>query len=555
MKKHLLTPKGLLVLVLAGIVNVNLCAQTAITNGGFENWENVFIMSVPDSWEIDKDHEAGPLITTQVTTEATEGSSSLKLTTILEPDDSEPRMGYAVLGQAGDSGPEGGIPWTETIDELQVDIKYNTSGDDAVSVLVMIFDDSGEEIGGGNATFTGEQTTWANNTSVPLTYSGTPAEILIGFLSSDYTNEANMAAGSWIQVDNVRLLNGGTEANTPIPNYSFENWSDFTINDPVNWTSTNMELTGDGVTNVEPTTDAYSGTNAAKLTNVLIAEGTDWEYVMTGYLTYGDELYSGYDSYPDKPEFLIGAYKYIPEEEDMGRIHCHFDDDTDPDNGILGNGLFDFGITDGNEKFVLPLNFWNETPTQYVGIGISAGEIGNAGSELFIDDLQFVNGYEVFFTVTNEASEPVSEVAIEISTYKGDAITTNTNGEHSMILPDGTYEVTATHKDYGSYTGTLTIDGGNVDENITLPVATSMQKTEAETVNVFPNPANDKITLSGAKMVKSLKITNMSGKVVKELITKGEITTVNISDIPAGQYILSLQTENESITRQFIIAR
>jgi hypothetical protein len=130
MKKQLPTLKGLFILALAGIVNVNLIAQTPITNGSFENWEDVPVAFVPDNWEVEKDDEIADLVNTRMN-EATEGDYSLKLETIIDGD-----LGFAVLGVVGDEGPEGGIPWTEEVDELRFDVKYSTEGSDASVVMV-----------------------------------------------------------------------------------------------------------------------------------------------------------------------------------------------------------------------------------------------------------------------------------------------------------------------------------------------------------------------------------------------------------------------------------
>lgn len=552
MKKHLPNSKSLwsttLILFFAF---TSAIAQTPITNGGFEDWEDVPVAFVPDDWEVEKDHETGDLINARVE-ESTEGNYSLKLTTIVDPENSDPLMGFAVLGEVGDAGPEGGIPWTEAVDELQFDVKYSTEGADAAMAMVQIFDASGENIGGGTATYTGVQdpsNEWVTET-IALSYIGTPAEILIGFISSNYMDEPSIAAGSWIQVDNVRLFNSGTEATTTIPNFSFENWSDFTIYDPVGWSSTNMELSENGVANVTQSTNAFEGTYAARLENLDMGD-----YIMTGGMNYGDLPWSGTTSYDDKPEFLIGSYNYTPIGADQGRIHLSLKDASD---NILGNALFDFGATSDYETFVLPINYWSTDATDNVQIGISAGEIPVAGSVLLVDDFQFVNGYNVNFTVQDNASpEPnkLLNATIEINTYKGAVLATDLNGSKIVRLPNGTYDITVSLSGYDDYTGQITVNNQDINETITMPVATGIEEQSGESLSVIPNPASDKLSIKAWQQVKRIRIHNMSGVVVLDQQTNGQKSEINISGIPTGQYVIQLETNKTTISKSIMIAR
>ncbi|MFW5710264.1 MAG: T9SS type A sorting domain-containing protein [Bacteroidota bacterium] len=556
MKKPLPIHTSIFILALAGIMHLNSTAQTPISNGGFENWEDVVILDFPDHWLTDRDHRADEL-TTQVE-EATDGDYSLKLTTIDDPDSDYAPMGFAVLGEVGDEGPTGGIPWTEDVDELLFDVKYHAEGDDKPTVLVMVFDSNGSNIGGGTRQFTGTQDNdWDSDVSVPLAYTGTPAEIMIGFVSSDHMNEDNITPGSWIQVDNLRLLYEGTEATTPIPNFSFEDWSDLTINDPEDWISTNMELSEHGVSNVAQSTDAVEGSVAARLENLDI----DGE-VRTGTLTYGETLWDGYTSYTDKPDFLVGSYKYTPAENDTAKIYCGFDDDTDNENGILGNIYHEFGETNGYEEFILPASYWDEKDTEYINLGISSGgEDAVAGSVLWVDDLQFVNGYDVEFTVHDDETPEqnyLEDATIDIETYKPrpeDPLITDQNGFKQLKLPNGTYNFTVSAEGYDDYSGTITIDNEAATKEVTMSVATGIEEQQTSNLSVYPNPASEIVFIRYPEKIKRIKIVNMDGTVISEKRANGKQPFINLGDIPTGQYIIQIQTEKSTISQSIMVER
>ncbi|PWE00142.1 T9SS type A sorting domain-containing protein [Marinilabilia rubra] len=528
------------------IIIVSIHAQSPIANGGFETWEDVALLSGPDNWNIEKDHEAGSLVNYQVA-DATEGSSSIRLVTMDDPGgESYTYSGYAIQGEVNQTGAAGGIPWTEDVDQLVCDVKYDIqTGDDAL-ILVVAYN-NGSEIGGGQLLINGTESSWSS-LYVDLTLSGTPTELFVGFTSSNF--EGTPIDGSWLQVDNVRLFNNGSEVGTTLPNFSFETWSDITINDPESWSSTNMELSEDNVTNVEPTTNAYSGTYAAQLTNVQM-DG----YVMTGGLTYGDEPWDGKTAYNEKPRLLTGAYNYTPVGDDMARIYVNFYDSEDM--GVAG-ALVDIDATTGYETFVLPI-YWNPANNDPVStsVGVSAGESQVAGSVLLVDELNFENGSEVTFTV-HDGGDPeptyISGANIEIETYAGSTVTTDQNGSFFMYLPDGVYDITVTHPDYDTYTGTIDITG-NTDPVVVMSVATDIHSIQNETFSVFPNPASERLFFSNHEEIESLKIITLNGMVVEKIIPAQGANSIDISHLLPGKYIVSLITRKGMVNRQIVISR
>lgn len=550
MKTLLPNKKNFGMLVIAGILTTQSFAQTptSINNGDFENWEDVAVAFVPDDWEVEKDYEAADLVNTRVE-EATDGTYSLKLTTIEDPEDPEPYMGFAILGEVDDSGPSGGIPWTEDVDQLQFDAKYDIQSGDTGYAMVEVYDDGGNVIGGGTMGFSGTQTTTLATHALNLSYTGTPAGIMIGFVSSDFENPANVAVGSWIQVDNVRLFSGGSEVSTSIPNFSFENWSDYTINDPEYWTSTNMELSEDGVANVSSSTDFYNGSLAAKLTNI----ERDGE-VMTGALCYGDDLWDNARvDYTDEPDFLTGAINYTPSGTDNAHIYATFEDNTPQ---YAGGGSADFLETSDYQEFVMPLYYNDYTPAT-VNMCIFAGEENpQAGSVLLVDNLQFVNGYDITIYVHDNAT-PANGIAyaqIEIPKRTGDEGTTDGNGNGYFKLPDGTYNLKVTHESYEDYNGSFTVNGEGTTVDVQMSVATALPNINDDNFRIYPNPVKEIIYIETSEKIERADLIDMKGIVVKSVKNNGDFSKINVAGISPGNYILKLFTDKKTITKQIVIA-
>ncbi|WP_300670280.1 T9SS type A sorting domain-containing protein [Soonwooa sp.] len=74
-----------------------------------------------------------------------------------------------------------------------------------------------------------------------------------------------------------------------------------------------------------------------------------------------------------------------------------------------------------------------------------------------------------------------------------------------------------------------------------------------EQISVYPNPVMDVISLSDFKNVKRVSISDISGKLVKNVDNPKE--SINISELKKGNYILNIQTVNGQQQTQKIIKK
>ena len=76
-----------------------------------------------------------------------------------------------------------------------------------------------------------------------------------------------------------------------------------------------------------------------------------------------------------------------------------------------------------------------------------------------------------------------------------------------------------------------------------------------ETLNIYPNPANNKIKINfkNQQGLSKVSILNIAGQtLVKEQINlKGE-SEINIENIPPGMYFMLLQDEKQQWVRKFV---
>lgn len=389
MKKSLPLFKIQWSLSLMFLLPVTILAQAPIVNGGFESWSAPVLFQRPSDWFTDVNPASAPLSTMRSTdTNTGNGDYSLRLTTV-EDQGSFPNpvpVGYAVLGEFIYEFPPKGIPWNRLVDEFKIDLKYDIKPGDAGVVWVRMTKD-GEAIVNKLQPITGSQSSWTTLTLDLFAGAATAADSIMIGIASSIPKELNFPiytpkTGSWVMVDNLRFSYNGTSYQ--VPNYSFENWEDFSIEEPDNWTSSNTMLTYDETTNVVKTTDSHSGTYGAQLTTVpTILSNTP----VPGVLSYGDALWTdGGVPYTDKPLFLTGAYKYAPSGSDAGYIQVYFTSG----NTIITNSQLDITSAGSDGNFVLPINFPTGSSPEKVFINIFSGN--NVGSELKVDDIQLTNG-------------------------------------------------------------------------------------------------------------------------------------------------------------------
>jgi hypothetical protein len=147
--------------------------------------------------------------------------------------------------------------------------------------------------------------------------------------------------------------------------------------------------------------------------------------------------------------------------------------------------------------------------------------------------------FNLSFEVTNNSSEPIKGATVSI-TGENDK-TTDSNGEAVFELPDGNYEYTITATGYEDTTGTVAVDSENITEEVALAeVSTSINLSRGSNTEIYPNPASDKITIESDKEIKATKVVNLMGKVVVSEHPKAKKTTIDISNLNNGVYLLEI---------------
>ncbi len=199
-------------------------------------------------------------------------------------------------------------------------------------------------------------------------------------------------------------------------------------------------------------------------------------------------------------------------------------------------------------------------------ISICAGETyvfpdGTEGSEtmVHISYLDAFYGCEGSITTNLTLFSPdvsVSQDDITLVANASDAVYQwlDCDNENTAISggTDQSYTPTVT----GNYAVEINLDGCvDTSECINFVLA-GLEKAESTMFTIYPNPGNGEFTIdlnSTSQQVVKLEIFNLVGQHVFEEQLHDETTTLNLSQLPGGTYILRLRYENYTYTRKLII--
>jgi len=247
----------------------------------------------------------------------------------------------------------------------------------------------------------------------------------------------------------------------------------------------------------------------------------------------------------------------------------------------------------GNSWFTENINL-----SAYLGTSVQFRYVATTGSsytsDFAIDNISITNGStpptetdlsltitfdnypeETSWTLKNSSGSTVASGGTYGSQADGSTLVIPINN-----LPDDCYDFTILDAygdgiccSYGNGSYQLEITGGGVlasggsfgsseVTNFCLPSTTfnfanidsKIGENSKSTVNIYPNPASTSISvnvLNGTRIGK-VKIYNMVGTLLNTTEINGSEKEINISDLPAGSYIISIEDEKEPTVKHFI---
>jgi hypothetical protein len=72
-------------------------------------------------------------------------------------------------------------------------------------------------------------------------------------------------------------------------------------------------------------------------------------------------------------------------------------------------------------------------------------------------------------------------------------------------------------------------------------------------LSVYPNPANDMVTIAATTNLKQIEVIDLAGKVIFSSNNLSNKCTINTSAYNKGMYIIKVQTENSIQTTKLLV--
>lgn len=274
-----------------------------LLNRGFENWTNETAYEYPLGWGSASTIAFGGNQAVFKSTDAHTGSASIELRAVERGDDNF--YGLVYKGEANNSGPQGGIPYSSTFNKISFQYKADFATGDSLYVMVIRY--NADTITEQTVYAVADATTSAWTEGVIDVSETLQEELFMGFLTFNPSNDAVNSADSWVRIDEVRLYNETTLLPL-LPENGFEAWLPQSVENPDNWYTWNDYMAGTGVASAVKTTDARTGTYAIQLSTIYVPEYDD---VIPAKIALTDLWESTYAvPYVASPTLFSGSYKF-----------------------------------------------------------------------------------------------------------------------------------------------------------------------------------------------------------------------------------------------------
>ena len=215
--------------------------------------------------------------------------------------------------------------------------------------------------------------------------------------------------------------------------------------------------------------------------------------------------------------------------------------DSEGENTTDTNGETVFNLSNGDYSYTVNADGYDNIE----------GNFSVEGDRLTEEVILTESTYILTFKITNEQDAPIERATVNIDGISEQ--TTDNSGESIFDLPNDNYAYTITAEEYVEISGNITIEGSDINENVTLSaISTNIKSVRGTLTEVYPNPAFGQITIESDTQINATKLINLMGKVVISEHPEEKKITIDISNLNSGIYLLKIihingQTETKRV--------
>jgi len=130
------------------------------------------------------------------------------------------------------------------------------------------------------------------------------------------------------------------------------------------------------------------------------------------------------------------------------------------------------------------------------------------------------------------------------------------------VLPAQTQDLTlsfnTTGLTDGTYQSILEIPSNDPNAEykqveVNLTVVTGLNNGTKVGVITFPNPTTQLVNVKADANIETISIYNVNGSIVKTININAKSTTVNVSDLAKGNYLMNINVGNNTVVRKVVV--
>jgi len=385
-----------------------------LPNSSFEDWQLQNAFEEPEGFFTTnmQSYFSGGLTNVTKTTESHSGNFAARMETIQVDEGIIP--GGIFIGNPGENGITGGIPYSESPDSVKLWAKYNIIPNDTAIVL-FFFKSEGFPVGFATMALTGNQSNYSQYI-IPVNWvvALTPDTLSMIIFSS--APDGASGPGSVLFIDDL-YLNG---VSSQIPNSGFESWINYSYYEPEYWLTSNfMTFMGSGLSATQ-STEHIDGSYSIRLETQL----TQWNDTMS-FVTNGDIGENGpsgglpISAVPDKVTFY---YKYFPVGSDSALAGgwLYYYDPVQDSTLMLEEVMIKLAATDEWTYFEIPFTLVGTPIPDTLTIAFSSSNIDEEGAIAYPGSVLFVDKVEVITQTSVYENRPDLTQSLEINPNPAD---------------------------------------------------------------------------------------------------------------------------------------
>ncbi len=123
---------------------------------------------------------------------------------------------------------------------------------------------------------------------------------------------------------------------------------------------------------------------------------------------------------------------------------------------------------------------------------------------------------------------------------------TTSFGATAVVLDKNGNEKTSGDIDRTDKVKVTSVDG-KIEVMYSFGTLTATEILEANSIELYPNPTNDRLNISGVERGNRIQVFNSVGAVIREVVVESTIEEIPLQKAPAGLYMIVISDKNSII--------